>query len=300
MLGQTLLPKLMYDDTLEQLVLSGALFNGNGNREPGSPVRSRSPSQSRPSSPTAANSGDAVQFGSPDEEYESSYVGDSAHHRPPEEQPHESIGMGPGRTGVKGVIRDRDEAMERDREKAREQRTELNAQMKKMDLSARTYFEEQDATDADPSGSSKQNREGDAWEGIDGWRRKRLEELRSGGTSGAGGPGMYGHLREVGLSGYLEAIEKVPRNVWVVIHLYDSVSDCSRERMPCNCYSGCRLTVIVPMLGAGLPACATRAASSISEISESPSGSHRIRYRRRHRIVIGRPRSTARQTSHKE
>ncbi|KAG8998190.1 hypothetical protein FRB94_010442 [Tulasnella sp. JGI-2019a] len=209
----------MYDDTLEQLVLSGALFNG-GDRELGSPVRSRSPSHSRPSSPRTT--ADTVTFAPPDDEYESNttFVGDSAHHRTPEEAPQESIGMGPGRTGVKGVIKDRNEAMERSKDKTREEKEELNARMKKMDLSARTYFEDQEAEDATKGESSKQ-RDGDAWQDIEGWRRRRLEELRTGsGTSG--GPGNFGHLREVGAGGFVEAVDKVPRNVWVVLHIYDA------------------------------------------------------------------------------
>lgn len=212
----------MYDDTLEQLVLSGALFNGGG-REPGSPARSQSPSGSRPSSPRTA--ADSVVFGLPDDDYDDSpttYVGDSAHHRAPEEAPQESIGMGPGRTGVKGVIRDRDEARERDRDKTREEKQELNARMKKMDLSARTYFEDQEA-EAAAKGEGDKRRDGDGWKDIEGWRQRRLEELRSG-VGINGGPGNFGHLREVGAGGFVEAVDKVPRNVWVVLHIYDAVS----------------------------------------------------------------------------
>jgi len=73
------------------------------------------------------------------------------------------------------------------------------------------WFEETEPT---------QKREGDAWDGVEDWRQRRLEELKA--VAANGGAGRYGHLREVGLSGYIEAVEKVPREVWVVMHIYDA------------------------------------------------------------------------------
>jgi hypothetical protein len=35
--------------------------------------------------------------------------------------------------------------------------------------------------------------------------------------------GRFGHLREVGLKGFVPAVEE-DRNVWVVVHIYDPVS----------------------------------------------------------------------------
>ena len=93
---------------IEQLVLSGGLFNGQSRSS--SPERSPSPdgvAQWPPGSPSAYT--DKELFGESDNESE------PGQQLPPgaeqQQQPQqESIGMGPGRTGVKGVIRDRDGA----------------------------------------------------------------------------------------------------------------------------------------------------------------------------------------------
>jgi thioredoxin-like negative regulator of GroEL len=34
--------------------------------------------------------------------------------------------------------------------------------------------------------------------------------------------GRFGHLREVGLRGFVAAVEKEEKGIWVVVHLYDS------------------------------------------------------------------------------
>lgn len=36
--------------------------------------------------------------------------------------------------------------------------------------------------------------------------------------------GRFGHLREVGVKGFVNAVEKEGRGIWVVVHLYDPVS----------------------------------------------------------------------------
>jgi hypothetical protein len=36
--------------------------------------------------------------------------------------------------------------------------------------------------------------------------------------------GLFGHLREVGLKGFVAAVEKEEKGIWVFVHLYDSVS----------------------------------------------------------------------------
>src|SRR6266850_676730 len=82
-------------DHLEQLVLSGELFQG--------PSRTSSPARSA----SSGSNGDS-EYGE---------VWDRQVDEQVETKPHQvdSIGMGPGRTGVKGVIRDRNEAAARER-----------------------------------------------------------------------------------------------------------------------------------------------------------------------------------------
>jgi hypothetical protein len=35
--------------------------------------------------------------------------------------------------------------------------------------------------------------------------------------------GRFGHLREVGIHGFVDAVEQEDKGVWVVVHLYDPV-----------------------------------------------------------------------------
>ena len=51
--------------------------------------------------------------------------------------------MGPGRTGVKGVIRDRDEAAELVREKRAREAEEMRAKMEAASLGGKTFLEEE-------------------------------------------------------------------------------------------------------------------------------------------------------------
>jgi hypothetical protein len=158
-------------DHLEQLVLSGELFRG--------PDRSSSP-------PRSASSG------SDDNGLDSEYdrLWNKQIDEQVETQPHQvdSIGMGPGRTGVKGVIRDRNEAAARERSRKAEELVELAARMERANLGGMTFLEEQDGSVT-----------------LD--RRQR---------------GRFGHLREVGLEGFVPAVEE-DQNVWVVVHIYDPV-----------------------------------------------------------------------------
>jgi hypothetical protein len=96
--------------------------------------------------------------------------------------------MGPGRTGVKGVIRDRNEAAARERSRKAEELVELAARMAQANLGGRTF----------------------------------LEELDGPVTPGRWQRGRFGHLREVGLEGFVSAVEE-DQNVWVVVHIYDPV-----------------------------------------------------------------------------
>lgn len=220
----------MNGDVLEELVLSGALFNGRGGDD--SPRRGGSPSSSRSASPDPFPV--PAQYDSDGEGQGTSYIGNrqsssatAAAAVAASDAQHEPIGLGPGRTGVKGVIRDRDEARSRDLERIQKEMEDLAVRQQKMDFSVPSYLEELDSTAASSSkGAEDQKREGDAWGGVEEWRRRRMEELKAGGRTGGGGTNggggvLYGHLREVGVGGFVEAVEKVPKEVWVVVHIYD-------------------------------------------------------------------------------
>lgn len=189
-------------------MLSGELFNG--------PPRSSSPERSP--SPDAGWHDDEI---SPEakERMEKGYDFDSddekrAAYKAREGQ-EESIGMGPGRTGVKGVIRDRDEAEGLEREKRAREVGELQKKMEKSHLGGKTFLEEE--------------REKAAL-GLD----EKLDELvvkeqeaeeRRKDVFGRKKEGKFGHLREVGVKGFVDAVEKEERGIWVVVHIYEPVRD---------------------------------------------------------------------------
>ena len=133
--------------------------------------------------------------------------------------PTQSIGMGPGRTGVKGVIRDRAEARRIEQDKKNREVAELNARMEKANLGGKTFLEEE------------QERE---------WEKMMLEganELQGRKNLDFSGYGKqkFGHLREVNPQGYISAIEEQP-GVWVVVHIYDPVSYIHNVSFSCKCH----------------------------------------------------------------
>nr|VWO98328.1 N/A [Ganoderma boninense] len=190
----------MYGD-IEDLVLSGKLFAPPSRSS--SPVRPRSPSS--PSSPTAeAWHPEADDFAyDSDAERRAELEAHLASQQPRESM---SIGMGPGRTGVKGVIRDRREAEAAARARRAEEVREMNRAMEKASLGGKTWAEEE--------------------------RERRAAEARAEGAGTGTGKGTgkgarngrYGHLREVGVRSYVQAVEE-DRSVWVVVHIYDPSLD---------------------------------------------------------------------------
>ena len=155
-------------DRLEELVLSGELFKA----------------QNRSSSPARSLSSGSDDSGSDHDKLWRNQAGEVNAQAPQAS----SIGMGPGRTGVKGVIRDRDEAAARERSKKADELANLAARMERANLGGKTFLEDQT--------------ELAAFE----WRQQ----------------GRFGHLREVGLKGFVPAVEE-GQNVWVVVHIYDPV-----------------------------------------------------------------------------
>ncbi|KAF8660611.1 hypothetical protein AX16_001590 [Volvariella volvacea WC 439] len=193
----------MYAD-IEALVISGELFNG----------KSGSSSPERSPSPDKGWHDDELQ-GQDGSDYDSDAERRRAFEKS-QQAPMESIGMGPGRTGVKGVIRDRDEAASMQREKEENAVHELRKNMEKSSLGGKTFLEEE---------REKRNMWG---------RDVKLDELvvkemeKEGAKMDLLGnrkEGKFGHLREVGLNGFVSAVEKEERGVWVVVHLYDPSLD---------------------------------------------------------------------------
>jgi len=193
---------------LEDLVLSGKLFNGGGSGS-SSPRRSPSPDATKwPYSNDADNYSD--DDGSPRR------LTSAAQSNSPGVHGDGGVGVGvPGRTGVKGVIRDRNEAERNTRDKRAAEVKELNKRMEKASLTGMTYLEEQAL--------------------VKGEDDEELEQIRFARVrdKSQGGGGRFGHLREVGLEGFLKAVEQEERHVWVVLHLYHPVRFIDVYRSAC-------------------------------------------------------------------
>ena len=181
-------------------MLSGKLFSGGG---PGSSSPRRSPSPDATKWPYNDADNYSDNGGSP-RRLPSAVQSDF-----PGTHGNGGVGVGvPGRTGVKGVIRDRNEAEKNARNKRAAEVKELNKRMEKASLTGMTYNEEQ---------ALQQGEEDEVLEQI------RFARVRDKGQTNNGGGGKFGHLREVGLEGFLKAVEMEERHVWVVLHLYHPV-----------------------------------------------------------------------------
>jgi hypothetical protein len=120
------------------------------------------------------------------------------------------IGVGvQGRTGVKGVIRDRDEAAGMARAQRTRDAAELARRMERTALTARTYAEDEAAAKLERAREEGRTLSDDD---EDGARRDVWGEPK----------GRFGHLREVGVGGFVAAVED-ERRTWVLVHLYESV-----------------------------------------------------------------------------
>ncbi|KAJ7217836.1 thioredoxin-like protein, partial [Mycena pura] len=181
---------------LEQLVLSGKLFS-----------TSRSSSPERSPSPDAGWHDDELNL-SDEKEYDSDTTRRAAFERQLKEQENgkNSIGLGPGRTGVKGVIRDRDEAEGMERDKRAKDLAIVMQQMEKSHLGGKTYLEEEREKGDDADELVLKERE----------RRNVFGQTRQ---------GRFGHLREVGIKGFLPAVEGEAKATWVVVHIYEPSLD---------------------------------------------------------------------------
>jgi len=196
---------------IEALVLSGELFNGTS--------RSSSPSRSAsPDHDTGWHDDDLISEEQKYQEKGLDYDSDTARRKAQQHAQSESIGMGPGRTGVKGVIRDRDEAAEIRREKKAREVEEVRKKMEASSLGGKTFLEDERERAA-------------KGEKVDGLVMKELEKEESKrDVFGRKREGKFGHLREVGIKGFLGAVENEDKSVWVVVHLYDPV----RPLSPCT------------------------------------------------------------------
>lgn len=120
--------------------------------------------------------------------------------------------MGPGRTGVKGVIRDRDEALETEREKRAQEAESMRKKMEAANLGGKTFLEEE----------REKARRGQKADDLVEKEIQKAEERRD--MFGRMREGRFGHLREVGMKGFLSAVEDEQPGTWVIVHLYHPVS----------------------------------------------------------------------------
>ncbi|KAF9484672.1 thioredoxin-like protein [Pholiota conissans] len=194
---------------IEALVLSGELFNGPARSS--SPARSASPDEDQGWHDDEYIAERQKEHAEKGLDYdEETARRDAIAAAKQKESQTDSIGMGPGRTGVKGVIRDRDEAAELNREKRAKEAEEMRKKMEGASLGGKTFLEEEreKAARGEAADELVMREIGKVHEKRDLWGQKR--------------EGKFGHLREVGVKGFLSAVEKEERGVWVVVHLFDS------------------------------------------------------------------------------
>lgn len=190
----------MSHDTLEQAVLSGALF-----RDP-SAVMSEFREEDRSTPSPEPNT---------DDELGSDYS--------PPSSPRPSPGTGVENsrsTGVKGVIKDSKQAALRARETQLARRLLANQALEERALLAPTWDEDEEL---------RAGEDGDVAEVARRWAKQpssagpggdQRERARGGEGAGAGGP-RKGYLREVSMQGYLNAVDHAEG--WVVILVFEPV-----------------------------------------------------------------------------
>lgn len=100
---------------------------------------------------------------------------------------------------MKGVIRDQHEVAALHAERRARELEAVRRRMERANLGGKTFLEEEAEKEALDAG------------------------LRVG-VLGLPKMGRFGHLREVGRGGFVSAVEREGRGVWVVVHLYQSVS----------------------------------------------------------------------------
>ncbi|GAA5872373.1 hypothetical protein JCM16303_004496 [Sporobolomyces ruberrimus] len=167
-----------------------------------SPVRSRSPTHSRSSSASSSSSS-SPRFSAVDPD-------------PPNREPAplRTGGKGSKNTGVKGVKADYREYQEQQQaQNSRDQGKGLAKQMgKKLMISLEDEDDNNDGQDEDRVALEK-------------YRQQRMKELQGSGERGLNSSGgerkVFGHLREIGVEQFLNAVEGETDDVAVVLHLYE-------------------------------------------------------------------------------
>lgn len=129
-------------------------------------------------------------------------------------------------TGPKGVIADA-HAFEKARKQARRFTWKKNSPPETYGYSVSAYHDDKASSDEDSEDSFMRR-----------WREARLKELQNAGQrirSRTTSPSrrIYGNMPNVDGEGYLEAIEKVARDVTVVVFIYDDSSDISNMVEAC-------------------------------------------------------------------
>jgi hypothetical protein len=108
--------------------------------------------------------------------------------------------LGDGRTGVKGVIKDRNEAERLERERKLKEGEELKRKMQQHERGLKSFLEEE----RENTGHAKR---------LDDLPRKDIF-----------GRGRTGYLREIGVENFVRAVEQAAKGAYVIVHLYDPVS----------------------------------------------------------------------------
>ena len=202
-------------DRAEQAFLDGTHPALHRDAEAMATLRSTSPTRSRSSS--ASSSASEPRFSAVDPD-------------PPAREPARvrSGGKGSSNTGVKGVRADYKEFQDSKANATAAEKGLAKQMGKKLMIS----LEDDDAQDGEP-GAFDEDRAA-----LEKYRQQRLRELHGSGqretNSLEGAKKVFGHLREIGIEQFLNAIEGETDDVAVVLHLYEPVSCLSMTRSPAS------------------------------------------------------------------
>jgi hypothetical protein len=212
-------------DKLEEAVLSGALFaDPSLSLDTLSEYRPPSPSDTSP-----INTDD--ELGSDLSDYEP--PSDSITSRPYTKSATPAAGASSQqstRTGPKGVLQDSQNAKAEARTEQMLRAKEGREGMERRALLGSTWKEEEAMRDIEDRLKRGEIVDEDD-EAKRRWKEKRVRELNGGGSKGEGGK-RRGHLREVGMEGYLRAVED---DGWTVVLIYEPVRCPSFPPLESNC-----------------------------------------------------------------
>ncbi|EGC35656.1 hypothetical protein DICPUDRAFT_151998 [Dictyostelium purpureum] len=117
-----------------------------------------------------------------------------------------------GNTGVKGVLSDYAEHREKEKQKYLQQKREAIEKLEKMCFTTRDQPEQQPEEDLD---SDEEDLERIRRSRLEQWKNKQTQESKP-------VKKVFGYLKQIDSSQYIDELDNEPSNVFVIVHLYQT------------------------------------------------------------------------------